>query len=177
MEVRNKKQQLRNDLIDFLADKELSSPSGKVTSTGEGFVSCLVSTLWYIDGQHHVFNDRSYRIPVLFEKCTGYNTPEASKYRKRSLQNMTGSTLHDHSNDLFSYLQSKFWENSGWAILKPDIEMLVTSISNYATYLLHQNERAKHIHSSIQPPRNAADHLVFQFLPHGESMSLTQAWI
>ena len=54
-------------------------------------------------------------------------------------------------------------ENSGWATLKPDIEMLATSISNYVTYLLHQNERAKSIHSSVQPPRNVAENLVYCF--------------
>lgn len=101
MEVRNKKQQLRNDLLDFLAERELIFPRGQVSSSGEAFISSLVNMLWYIDGLHHVFNERNYRIPILFEKFTGYNSPEASKHRKRSIENMSGSALSEFSNNLW----------------------------------------------------------------------------
>ena len=130
--VRNKKQRLRNDFLDFLEEKDLVFPAAQASSTGEVFVSCLVNILWYIDGNHHVFNARSYRIPTLFDKFTGYNTPEASKHRKRSTQNMDGLTLQGHSNDLFTSLQGSFWGSGGWKALKGDFEMLATSLSNYA---------------------------------------------
>ena len=81
VEIRNKKHKLRNDLLDFFDEKELVIPSGQVSSSGETFVASLVNTLWYIDGHHHVFNERSHKIPTIFE-----NTPETSKHRKRSIK-------------------------------------------------------------------------------------------
>ena len=42
----------------------------------------LGNVLWYIDGRHHVFSDRSFKIPK-FHRV--YNAPEASKHCKRSL--------------------------------------------------------------------------------------------
>ena len=165
VEIRNKKHKLRNDLLDFFDEKELVIPSGQVSSSGETFVASLVNTLWYIDGHHHVFNERSHKIPTIFEKFMGYNTPETSKHRKRSIQNMSGSILREYSNDLYSCLQSSFWATSNWKSLKPDMGLLAESVSDYATYLIDHNEKIKRLHLSIQPPRNVSDNLVFQFLP------------
>ena len=67
VEIRNKKHQLRNDLLDFLAEKELVFPTGQVSTAGEAFVSCLVNILQYSDGHHRVFDSRSHRIPILLD--------------------------------------------------------------------------------------------------------------
>ena len=41
-EVRNKKQKLRNDILDFLEERKLAFPPGQVSRAGETFITCLV---------------------------------------------------------------------------------------------------------------------------------------
>ena len=43
-------------------------------------LSTASSFLWYIDGQHHVFNQKKKNILDLFERFVGYNIPEVSKH-------------------------------------------------------------------------------------------------
>ena len=101
----------------------------------------------------------------MFLMFTGYNVPEASKHRKRSLQNMSSSTLQELSDTLFSCLQCSYWDSSSWGTFKADIEMLASSLSRYSCYLTDQNKKMKNIHSSPHPSRQISDHLSFQFLP------------
>ena len=48
-DVRNKKHQLKNDLLSFMEEKELMWPEKEVSDVGEVFVQSLVDLLWYID--------------------------------------------------------------------------------------------------------------------------------
>ena len=50
--VKNKKQQLHNDLIDYFERNNMTWSAHQVAAEGEKFVSCLVDLLWYIDGHH-----------------------------------------------------------------------------------------------------------------------------
>ena len=68
----NNKQKLCNDFIAFLASKDLKWHADEVDSNGESFVKAVVGTLWYIDGQHQVFEERSCSIPNVFKSFTGY---------------------------------------------------------------------------------------------------------
>ena len=133
---------------------------------GEKFVSCLVDLLWYIDGHHDVFKNRFNSIPASVAQFSGYNTPEASKHRKRSLCNMSASVLHELANSMFRCLQGSYWLTApSWKSWKGDIEVLATSISDYATYLNEQNEKVKKHHSLSHPVRMISDCITIQLLP------------
>ena len=87
--VRTKKDKLRNNMIVLLEQNELSWKSCDIPSIGEQLVGNLTETLWYVDGHHDVFKNRGFQIPGVFSCFTGYNTPEASKHRKRQVGNMS----------------------------------------------------------------------------------------
>ena len=42
----------------------------------------------YIDGHHHIFTNQGCHIPDVFKVLTGYNTQEASRHRKCTIQHV-----------------------------------------------------------------------------------------
>ena len=62
-------------------------------------------------------------------------------------------------------LQGVYWEWSGWEEFKSDVELLVTSLSNYADYLVKQCDAIKRVHSSQQQVRQISENLSFGYLP------------
>ena len=92
-EPKNKKDVLRNDVIAQLSELGLKWRGNDVSSAGETLVRSLTNCLWNIDGQHEVFSRRSVEIPECFRWYTGYNKPELSKHRKRTLENMSSFSL------------------------------------------------------------------------------------
>ncbi len=105
----------------------------------EVFVQSLVALLWYIDNHHSTFNERSHKIPPIFDRFTGYNMPQVHKHRKCSAENLSSILLTDYSNKLFRCLQSCYWERSIWRNFKTDVEMLAKSMHDYASYLRDQS--------------------------------------
>ena len=65
IEVRTKKDQLYNDVVSFFEKNGWEWTTGG-DSHGKKFVQQLQETLWYIDGHHQSFGDRSHPIPSLF---------------------------------------------------------------------------------------------------------------
>ena len=64
--------------------------------------------IWYVDGHHHTFAERSLSIPKILSNFVGYSQPEKSKHRKRSTTAMCASTLKSHFQQLFGNLQLPF---------------------------------------------------------------------
>ena len=93
-------------LLSFMEEKELMWPEKEVSDVGEVFVQSLVDLLWYIDNHHSTFNERSHKIPPIFDRFTGYNMPQVHKHQKRSAENLSSVLLTDYSNKLFRCLQS-----------------------------------------------------------------------
>lgn len=168
--MRNKKHQLKNDLLCFMEEKELMWPEKEVSDVGEVFVQSLVDLLWYIDNHHSTLNERSHKVPPIFDRFSGYNMPQAHKHRKRSADNLSSILLTDYSNKLFKCLQSCYWERSIWRNFKTDVEMLAKSAHDYASYLRDQNKRMKAVHCSMSPIRSMADNISFQVLPVSNSV-------
>ena len=171
-DVRTKKDKLRNDLLSYMEGKELMWPEKELSIFGNVFVQSLVDTLWYLDGHHGTFNERSHHIPPIFDKFTGYNSLQLHKHRKRSSEILSAVSLTDHSNKLFKCLQECYWERMVWRVFKPDVELLAKSLSDYARYLRDQNKKMKITHRSMVPVRSLADNLSFQILPISNLPSL-----
>ena len=49
-------------------------------------VKTLTDVLWYVDGHHSKFSDRSCNLPSLFESFAGYNKPEMSNTERDQQQ-------------------------------------------------------------------------------------------
>ena len=101
-----KRDDLYNDVLEFLEKEGVAWYTSEVDGAGKRFVSALVDTLWYIDGHHDVFEKQSCKIPSVFTSFAGYNTPHAPKHRKRSAANMSGSSISSHASTLFGCLQA-----------------------------------------------------------------------
>ena len=113
----NQKQKVGNDVINFLEGRQLTWQRSEVEGVEEAFVKDLVDTLWYMDGHNDVLRNRSHEIAKSLQQFTGYIVPEASKHRKRKLQNLFEFTLREFSNRLFTYLPGTYWERGGWKSL------------------------------------------------------------
>ena len=103
---RNKKDRLYNDVLKMLEENNVAFPGGEVKTSEQAFLRAIVDCLWYLDGHHDALKKQNCSIPNLFNHFNSYNTPEVSKHRKRSISNLSGSTLEMLSSTLFHNLQS-----------------------------------------------------------------------
>ena len=125
---KNRKDVMRNDVIGHLSELGLKWSGNDASSAGEALVRSLTNCLWYIDGQHEVLSRRSDDIPECFQWYSGYNRPELSKHRKRTLEKMSSVSLRTYSDTLFSCLQGVYWEDKKWSNFKPSVENLARSL-------------------------------------------------
>ena len=131
-EPKTNKQRLRNSLITFLTEKGCCWHAAydiyitiiyysEVQSFGMNLVNALTSTLWEIDGYHHVLSNQGYKIP--------------SKHQKCQLSNLSGAVLESLSSHLFRCLHGGYWERDCWSPLKGDVELLAKLLAGYRDYL------------------------------------------
>lgn len=107
--VRTKKHKLYNDLTNLFLSHSASFTDSEL-EMAKKFVSLLRDILWYVDGHHHVFDQRASPIPRLFESFIGYNLPELSKHCKRLTRNISSDALRQFALDLSNYLHFSFWD-------------------------------------------------------------------
>ena len=124
---KNRKQRLRNDILDLLHQNSMVFKHSEVASVGEQIVQALTNTLWYVDGHREVLKSCTCEIPGVFGGFVGYSMPEISKHRKRQVGNMSGDVLQQHSEQLFLYLQASYWERFIWQPFRKGVETLAHS--------------------------------------------------
>ena len=92
---KNKKEELVNAIYHFLARKGGSRVStDRRGNKGKCLLSTLTDSLLVIDGYCQTLADRSYSVPAEFTysvpaefTCfSGYNVPEASKHKQKTLE-------------------------------------------------------------------------------------------
>ena len=117
--------------------------------------------MWYLDGHHQTFADRSHPIPSIFKRFSGYNTPELAKHRKRSHVNMNADVLKKHASSLKSFLLSPWMKKDCWAVMKTAIEELTATIEFYVYELAEKNRAVKKHSGTLEV---ASDELSFRVL-------------
>ncbi|XP_019859353.1 PREDICTED: uncharacterized protein LOC109587561 [Amphimedon queenslandica] len=138
---------------------------------GKPFLTDFCNTLWYIDGHHEVFASRSCSIPILFLSLSGFNKPELSKHRKRSISNMNREKLIEYATVLQEYATSSWIEQPQFTTFKPALFQLIESLLSYASYLSMRNKAMKLHHSSSTPSVNFSDASTVRYLPPCVSFS------
>ena len=106
------------------------------------FITRLTETLWYIDGHvKTIERESSSKIPEIFIKFTGYNCPELSKHKKRTISNLSKSKLSTLSISLKDEIQCIKFINDykPWSTLRVNILKLAQAIEDYTTYLRAKN--------------------------------------
>ena len=79
-------------------------------------------------------------IPDVFKVFTGYNTPQVSKHRKHTLENMLGATISSLASSLFGCLQGGYWNRSEFAVFHSHVKQLAKAMAQYSDYLVSQNK-------------------------------------
>lgn len=93
----------------------------------------------------------------VFSSFNGYNVPEASKHRKRPIENLSSDHLQAFSSVLCRRLEALYWKRQQFVAFKQHVEMLAGSIAQYCNYLQCQSKKMKLIHSSETPVRQISD--------------------
>lgn len=145
---RNMKDTLFNGLVDMFKENQLFLSHSECQSFGNNFISILTDVLWCIDGHHDTFKMQSLAIPDVFQVFSGYNLPERSKHRKRTIANLSGVHLRSLSQSMFGLLQAHYWKRSQWITFQPKVECLANNLARYSEYLNAQNKKAKLLHAS-----------------------------
>ena len=162
--VRNKRDEMFNDILSLIKSKQLYWKSEEVHSgTTTRALNTLRDALWYIDGSHATLIERSCNIPETFIQFTGYNQPEKHKHRKCAPSSMYREVLLSHSQALFSILESSFCGRALWLPLKNDVEQLARSFTSYADLLLAKRARMAFVHSSTEVIRQISKNLTVSY--------------
>ncbi len=166
---KNKKDVLYNDLLKFLSGHGLGWEEPDVY--GKSFVTNLCNLLWYVDGHHQVFASRSCDIPLYFSSFSGYNCPERSKHRKRSISNMNRDKLLEYTSVLNELAMSSWLQQPEWSSLRVALIMFIESVTSYASYLAVRNKAMKVHHSSPEPTVSFSDASNIRYMEKLSSVS------
>lgn len=157
----NGKDKLYNEILKFL-----NLVWNSDLKCGEKLVHALTESLWYIDGHHHLLSERSnIPVPAVFAQFQGYNLPELSKHRKRTLANLNSTTLEHHSRALATCLDSTYWDSSSWKKFKPDFAQLTESVAGYVTHLAKKRKEVSKNQSSVVPVRSLSENMQLYHIP------------
>ena len=168
LKEKTRKDRLYNEVIKFLANNNVGWCDPEF---GKPFICDLSNVLWYIDGHHEVLASRSCPIPSLFKSFVGFNKPELSKHRKRSISNMSKDKLVEYSTVLQNYVVSSWIQQAEWSFLKEGLVTLVESLASYASYLSMRNKAMKLHHSSPEPSVSFSDAQSIKFIKSSSDMS------
>ena len=161
---RNKKDRLYYDVLKMLEEESVAFQGGEVKSSGHAFLRAIVDCLRYLDGHHDALKKQSCPLSELFSRFNGYNTPEVSKHQKRSISNLSSSTLEMLLSTLFHNLQKSFWSCEQSKPLYKNTEQLARSIASYADYISSQRKKMNTLHSLLLPVRRISDSMSVTFV-------------
>ena len=169
IDEKTKKDKLYNDLVQLMKARGLKlGISQDEMDFGTRFLKCIQDILWYIDGAHQLLSQRSRGVPEVFSNFTGYNIPEKSKHRKRSLTNFSSDQLNILSQRLIAVLQGNVWSQDNWRDFKLDVLALAESLVEYANYLSTKNKSMKTHHEFHDAPnlvREISQNMRVHYLP------------
>ena len=169
---RNNKDKLFNALVDYLEEHGLFWRADEVDSFGVNFVKSLCEVLWYIDGHHDTLHGRGCSIPTCFVTFQGFNVPERSKHRKRSLTNLSADVLEALASKLFCILQSSYFHRERWGEMKGNCDRMAHNLQRYADELRGKNKVMKLVHYSTVPWRSILKGLDLFYLKPTMKLSL-----
>ena len=153
----------KNDLIEYLDQSKLYFTS-EADTLGANLVQALCDLLWYIDGHHDTLKQQQCPIPKVFSTFIGYNIPETSKHRKRTISNISSDYLKPIVSSLFSILQSSYWKKESWKKFHGDVQALTAAIHQYIGHLDRQNKKVAVRHSSTVPVRTMGDAISIKYI-------------
>ena len=118
-----KRKKLSNDLLIFFSRRVLLSSLMRWIL----LVSWLLcNALWYIDGHHHIFQERATCIPTVFRHFSVYNNPHLLK---QLTSNISAEQLHEFALDITIMLNSNFFDRPEWINIRGELVFLSERLS------------------------------------------------
>ena len=136
----NKKDKLKNDLIDWLKGNGVGWSEGEKNFLGPQFVNTLSMVLWQIDGNHKTLETRGCDVPLLLSTFSGYNMPELKKKRKITADTLKEPLLSSNATSLLQLSNQAYIKSGPWKSIRESILCLATNLRKYCTYLKEQRE-------------------------------------
>ena len=177
--VRNKRDELYNDLLSLLKSKDLHWEAEEVQSgTATRAIQTLRDALWYVDGSHSTLIERGCTIPALFRQFSGYNKSEQHKHRKRVPSSLSREVLLSHSQALFTTLHNPFWSRPLWSAhssqpITPESLAKTTPPSGSASSLSPSSSSS--MCSSSGGQSSGKQNVISQFLPPLPTVTLSRS--
>lgn len=138
------KDYLWNEFLSFIEENNCKFQKG--SSLPKSFVSKTVDLLFYVDGHYSAMAEHvpGVGIPSLFtQRFSQFNRPEASKHRKKSLENLNQEKLDIKVVNLKISLQAQSFKTPEWVPVIKELERLMDFVDAYGKYLLRQKRRMK----------------------------------
>lgn len=147
LEPKNASDRLTNAILAYFQEKNCSFPRS-AGSTASRFLSKLTDLLFYMDGQYSKMEaviSRTKQInPVFEDRFSGFNCPQKSKHKKRTLNNLSEGKLESYTVQMREIMQGLPCLNSmPWAEVKMNIVDLLDVIEQYRLRLRGQRMRSK----------------------------------
>lgn len=145
---KNMKEQLMNEVLIFLSEMDCVFPANCGTGANS-FVTKLCEMLYFLDGQYSKLEreiGKTKNVSDIFKKrFSGFNVPEKTKHRKRTLSNLSDKKLEHHAVSVREAIQSQVYLDSmAWAKVKLMILDVVDVVEQYCV-----NLRASRIKSKV----------------------------
>ena len=143
----NRKQTLRNDLVDWIHNNGGGWSSQSYANTqGKQFVINLTEAVWYIDMRNYKkFEERSCYIPKCFLKFFDRADPESYKQSRKSFD---ANELSLHCQALAPYATSSWMLMTNFNWLRDAFDNFIVAISNYVRVLQSQRNITAANHAS-----------------------------
>ncbi|GBC32615.2 hypothetical protein GLOIN_2v1880501 [Rhizophagus irregularis DAOM 181602=DAOM 197198] len=146
----NRKQTLRNDLVDWIHNNGGGwSTQSYANTQGKEFIVSLTEAIWYIDMRSHKkLEERSFHIPNIFLEFFDRANPESHKHSRKLFD---ANELNLHCQSLAPCATSSWMLMANFDWLRGAFDNFIVAISNYTGYLqCHRNVTAVN-HASESP--------------------------
>ncbi len=148
----NRKQTLRNDLVDWIHNHGGGwSTQLFANMQGKEFIISLTETIWYIDMHNHKkLEERSYHISELFLEFFDRANPESYKQSRKPFDL---NELNLHCQALAPYATSSWMLMANFNWLRDAFDNFIVAISNYVGFLRNKRDITAMNHASETPIR------------------------
>ena len=162
----NSKEKLQNTVLIYFKDGGCRFPKGSADAADK-FLKKLTTFFYYVDGQFAKMADnvsfninKANTLPTLF---SGYNVPQLTKHRKRTLSNLSEERLSSVVMDVKESIQSQvFLKDKSWLLPMTHIHELLDLSLTYSSFLKKKAKQS--MKTPTETPSEASTQLNVEIL-------------
>lgn len=151
---------LYNDLVSFLAEKNLGFTNGCESTSGKAFVSVLANTLFEVlpSSREERLSIRAVQLPQYFrplqqkERDRSYHDP--AKHGHGKLPPLQRVRLDELVTQMMEVRSSPWFLHQRWREMTRAFDDLLAGLVKYRDYLDSTSKRVNEMHALLEPVRN-----------------------